>query len=294
MRWNRSRWVPSGVRPTAALIGSAWETATTTPPGVRAPQALERRRRCAPASRRTTRRRESGSRSGSAAPCSTPAPSRSVLQLAAGPLAEVALEQPALDRDLAAFAAPRDGRGRLAGPLERRGVDGVDLGQRRDALGHRLGLGRDPRPRGGGPAPAGQALAGGRCLAVAHEQDQRRRRWFRASSRHEPAQPTLSLRGCRLARTRHRRGRRLRRVPAAGGVARAVARDKRAAFRRRGVLGPARARLRRPGRHAARSSGWPRRPTAATAPAVKWTLNPYRGCTHACHYCFARRYQTQF
>ena len=26
----------------------------------------------------------------------------------------------------------------------------------------------------------------------------------------------------------------------------------------------------------------------------KWTLNPYRGCTHSCHYCFARRYQTQF
>jgi DNA repair photolyase len=25
-----------------------------------------------------------------------------------------------------------------------------------------------------------------------------------------------------------------------------------------------------------------------------WTLNAYRGCTHACHYCFARRYQTQF
>src|SRR5215218_6609505 len=25
-----------------------------------------------------------------------------------------------------------------------------------------------------------------------------------------------------------------------------------------------------------------------------WTLNPYRGCTHACQYCFARRYQTQF
>jgi DNA repair photolyase len=25
-----------------------------------------------------------------------------------------------------------------------------------------------------------------------------------------------------------------------------------------------------------------------------WTLNVYRGCTHACQYCFARRYQTQF
>jgi DNA repair photolyase len=26
----------------------------------------------------------------------------------------------------------------------------------------------------------------------------------------------------------------------------------------------------------------------------EWTLNPYRGCTHACHYCFARRYHMQF
>jgi DNA repair photolyase len=24
-----------------------------------------------------------------------------------------------------------------------------------------------------------------------------------------------------------------------------------------------------------------------------WTLTPYRGCTHGCHYCFARRYQHQ-
>ncbi len=26
----------------------------------------------------------------------------------------------------------------------------------------------------------------------------------------------------------------------------------------------------------------------------RWTLNSYRGCTHGCHYCFARRYHTQF
>ena len=26
----------------------------------------------------------------------------------------------------------------------------------------------------------------------------------------------------------------------------------------------------------------------------EWTLNPYRGCTHACHYCYARRYHSQF
>lgn len=32
---------------------------------------------------------------------------------------------------------------------------------------------------------------------------------------------------------------------------------------------------------------------AARGMPFTWTLNPYRGCTHACVYCFARRYQTQ-
>jgi DNA repair photolyase len=29
-------------------------------------------------------------------------------------------------------------------------------------------------------------------------------------------------------------------------------------------------------------------------PFFSWTLNPYRGCTHGCHYCYARRYHAQF
>ena len=29
-------------------------------------------------------------------------------------------------------------------------------------------------------------------------------------------------------------------------------------------------------------------------PFFNWTLNVYRGCTHGCHYCFARRYHEQF
>jgi DNA repair photolyase len=30
---------------------------------------------------------------------------------------------------------------------------------------------------------------------------------------------------------------------------------------------------------------------AVGMPFFEWTLNPYRGCTHGCHYCFARKYQ---
>ena len=37
MRWKRSRWVPRA-EATAALIASAWDTATTVPPGWAATQ----------------------------------------------------------------------------------------------------------------------------------------------------------------------------------------------------------------------------------------------------------------
>ncbi|MGH3091392.1 MAG: Rv2578c family radical SAM protein, partial [Gaiellaceae bacterium] len=30
-------------------------------------------------------------------------------------------------------------------------------------------------------------------------------------------------------------------------------------------------------------------PDASRVP-FRWTVNPYRGCAHSCHYCFARAY----
>ena len=73
-----------------------------------------------------------------------------LLQLGAGPLAEVALEQAPVDGDLQP-AGLGDRGGRLAGPLERRGVDRVDPRQLGDARRRRRRPARGPRRPGAGP-----------------------------------------------------------------------------------------------------------------------------------------------
>ena len=92
MRWNRSRWVPRAWA-TAALIGSAWETATTTSPG------------CARAQPGDAASADAGLHLGERLAAGEAEAARvalhrlplgelhQLLQLAAGPLAEVALEQ---------------------------------------------------------------------------------------------------------------------------------------------------------------------------------------------------------
>ena len=170
------------------------------------------------------------------------------LQLAAGPVAEVALEQPALGGDLQVTSLG-DGPGGLARALEGRGVDTAStLGSAAMRSADRLRLGPALVGQVEAARAAGQPVAGGRRLPVADEQDERRRRRLARGSRHGPTQPTLSLRGSRLARARHRRGRRVRRVPAPRGLARGSGARQAGRVPRRGLLGPARARLRRPAR----------------------------------------------
>ena len=56
-----------------------------------------------------------------------------------------------------------------------------------------------------------------------------------------------------------------------------------------GVRGPARRRRGKEYREVACRSALNR----VKGMPFGWTLNPYRGCTHGCHFCFARRYQPQ-
>ncbi len=152
----------------AALIGSACDTHTIVPPGCAAAQPFDRRDDAqlhldeALAAGKAERR--GGALHGR--------PLRLLhqrRQRLAGPFAEVALDQAAVDlRFLPGSGGDR--RGGLPGPLERRRVDGVDGRPVGDQLGGLLGL----RPAGVGEVQAGgaagQHAAGGAGLAVADEQ----------------------------------------------------------------------------------------------------------------------------
>ena len=195
---------------TAALIGSAWLTATTTLPGWAAHEALARRRADAQLHLgERLARRGTGTCSGR---CCTALPLRQLhqrLQLGAGPLAEVGLEQALVGPHLLAHGGG-DRRRRLPGALEGRGVDGGHpVAERGDALGHGRGLLLPGVGEVQARAPAGQHGAGGRRLAVAHEQQQRdagRRRLLRGRGM-EVDKPTVELWRDSLSRSGRRGGR---------------------------------------------------------------------------------------
>ena len=93
-----------------------------------------------------------------------------LLQLGAGPLAEIALEE-ALVRPAPQAAGGGDRRRRLPGPLERRAVHGVDPLQLGDPFGGARGLLDALVGEVEAGRPAGQQRAGRRRLAVPDEED---------------------------------------------------------------------------------------------------------------------------
>ena len=144
---------------TAALIGSAWLTATTTLPG----WAATRRSTASPDAQLHLGEGLAAGEAERARPVLHGPPLRQLhelLELRAGPLAEVGLEQAPVDAHLLADGGG-DRRRRLPRALERRGVHGGDpVGERGDALGHapRPAPGRRrtrcrPRARPGSTAP---------------------------------------------------------------------------------------------------------------------------------------------
>ena len=175
MRWNRSRCVPSAWA-TAALIGSACDTATTVLPGW---AATSRATAFADAHLHLGERLAAGE----AEPARVAlhgAPLGQLdqrLELGAGPLAEVALEQ-ALVRLHPQAERLGDGRGRLAGALEGRGVDRGDLVALGDAGGDAPRPARGPCRPGAGRRPDPAAS----CRWWASARGGRAGRWAWAAS----------------------------------------------------------------------------------------------------------------
>ena len=239
---------------TAALIGSACDTATTVWPGWAA-----RRRSTAPADARL----HLGERLAAGEPEAAGVALHGaplgllveLLQLGARPLAEVGLEQ--------ALVAPHpqperlgDRRRRLLRALERRGVHRGDLAlvglQGGDALGDASRPAAGPSRRGAGPA-----ARPGRTLPVVGVWPWRTNSTSvggggvvaRAMTRGQPiVGPRGSVPGGGPARCVQDEVVALPRVPPAGGLAGAGRRREAGRLPRRGLLGPARPGLRRPGR----------------------------------------------
>ena len=138
-----------------------------------------------------------------------------------------------------------------------RSADGLGLGPARVGQVQAGGPARQHRPGRRASGRGGRAArAVGAVVRVA----------MRASTYRRPNLPLPAMADS-LAGGRRPRSSTCRACPRLVAWREQVAREKRAALRRRGVLGPARARLRRPGRPRRSSSASPRPPTAATAPA---------------------------
>ena len=201
---------------TAALMGSAWEKHTTTPPTWAAAQRLQRSDNPRLHFREALAIRETEGRRA----VLDGLPLRQgghVRQGSPGPVAEIAFEQAVVVLHVPSGAGRRRLR-RLAGALQRRGIDGVDR-EVREALRDPFSLGAaavgQMQPR----CPPRQHPARRRRLPMAHQKEERSRRpaavpmvvpatpaaWLQSSgSKRSGRGPRPSLRG--MGKSRSGRG----------------------------------------------------------------------------------------
>ena len=165
--WKRSRGTPA-VAATAALIGSAWETAAKEPPRCAVGQPVDGLHDPV---LHLHERLPAGEAEGAGQGLDRP-PLRLLGQdpeALARPVAEVALEQTLVDP----HPEPElggDGLGRLHRPFERRGVDGHrGRGQGGDPVGGRLGLGPAFVRQVQSGGPTGEDFSRRRCPPVTDE-----------------------------------------------------------------------------------------------------------------------------